>query len=219
MYSGPAKPIIRGISAKGKSLSFKGKAGNAPVAKLGGQSLSGKMKKNKKDDDAPATFSGTLKRKKSGSGGTASYTGGGGSMLNSSYSSEKDLHRSDILDIIEDRNEDTLEKTFLEILRLRVKRFLAYSLFGVVYEWSLHVLSLVSCILFIYQTYLPVSSTKDITTLNYLDAIEYITTVIFTFDFLLSLFIADHRWEYLRRYGIYEYKCELLLIMFNVFVR
>ena len=109
------------------------------------------------------------------------------------------------------------EKSFWEVLRIRAKIMVSYTWYGKLYDWFTTLLSVLSCFLFIYQTYS--SAYGNDLERKQLEAIEVITAAIFSFDFLLSLFIADHRWEYLRRYGIYEYKCELLLIMFNVFVR
>jgi hypothetical protein len=96
------------------------------------------------------------------------------------------------------------EKSFAEILRLRIKIFVAYSVYGQIYEWFTTLLSMISCLLYIYQTYYSAS--------KLLDLVELGTTIIFTFDFLLSVFIADHRWEHLRRYVHY---CFVLL--FSVF--
>jgi len=99
------------------------------------------------------------------------------------------------------------EKSFAEILRLRIKIFVAYSIYGRIYEWFTTLLSMISCLLYIYQTYYAES--------KLLELVELGTTIIFTFDFLLSVFIADHRWEHLRRYILLRYG---FLVHLSVFI-
>jgi len=188
-------PAIRGMSGKApKSVSLGPTKGVSFKGKLAG-GLSGKAK-NKSNSDAPATFSGTFKRKRSNGGESK----GALAVLTAAASFKTDS-ASDILSKIEDREEEELEKSSVEIFRLQIKRFLAYSIYGFVYEWSLHVLSIISCLIYIYQTYLSPEEERNAVYggVHYLNAIELITAGIFTFDFLLDLFIADHRWEHLRR--------------------
>lgn len=162
--------------------------------------LSGKVKA--KPNEQTATFSGNTKRKKSKEhDASPRLSVMNASSFRSSFMSAKLSNNSELLSKIEDREEEVYEKSALEVLRLKLKRFLAYSIYGFIYEWSLHLLSIISCVLFIYQTYLTPEQVLSarIEGVNYLEAIEVITAGIFSFDFLVALFIADHRWEHLRR--------------------
>jgi hypothetical protein len=204
----PKGPAIRGMSGKApKGASSKSKSittgptrGLSFKAKLAG-GLSGKVKA-KPANDAPATFSGNFRRKKSTESKAPKTDSKRGLMsFSSSLSFKSENASADIMSKIEDREEEEYEKSVLEVWRLRIKRFLAYSIYGSMYEWSLHVLSILSCLIYIYQTYLSAEEEAgaEIYGVNYLNAIELITAGIFTFDFVLDLFIADHRWEHLRR--------------------
>ena len=102
-------------------------------------------------------------------------------------------------------DDEIQEKSFAETLRIFVKAYLAYSRAGMMYEWSLLFLSIISCIQFILDTYVPIELPSGDAGMNIrtVDAaskvFEIVLSVIFTFDFLLSLFIADHRWEFFGR--------------------
>ena len=106
--------------------------------------------------------------------------------------------------IIQEKPED---KSDIEILRLRTKAFFAYSWLGRKYDWCLLLLSIISCLSFIYQTYLPDDNTFTLSdqysgakVINVrLNQAELTFAAIFSIDFGISLFIADHRWEFLRR--------------------
>lgn len=101
--------------------------------------------------------------------------------------------------------DDVEENSFAEMLRIYVKSLLAYSRAGIMYEWCLLFLSIISCIQFILDTYVPVElpDSRDNISLYLVGTaskiFELLLSGIFTFDFLLSLFIADHRWEFLGR--------------------
>ena len=105
-------------------------------------------------------------------------------------------------------SEKTNEKSDAEMLRLRTKVFFAYSIYGHIYDWTLLFLSMVSCIAFIYQTYLPIDTNYSLvgnqqgTSLinSRLNKLELVLAFTFTFDFCLSLFMADRRVEFLRRW-------------------
>ena len=53
---------------------------------------------------------------------------------------------------------ETEPKSEIEMIRLQVKAFFAYSTAGQTYDWVLLFLSSASCILFIYQTYLATTN-------------------------------------------------------------
>lgn len=95
------------------------------------------------------------------------------------------------------------QKSYAELLRIRCKAFFAYSLFGMVYDWVLLILSIISALLFISSTYLPVDGAgmeRHEDTEYYLNIVELALSGIFSVDFALSLFVADHRFEFLGRW-------------------
>lgn len=86
-----------------------------------------------------------------------------------------------------------------EALRLRVKTFMTVSTFGIVYEWVVLFLSVLSCLLYIVQTYLSREiSETDITNPveRRANLAEYALAGVFTFDVLLSFFMAERKAEY-----------------------
>ena len=105
-------------------------------------------------------------------------------------------------------SEKNTEKSDAELLRLRTKAFFAYSIYGHVYDWTLLFLSMVSCVAFIYQTYLPIDTNYSLFGIqkgaflinSRLNKLELVLAFTFTCDFCLSLFMADRRVEFLRRY-------------------
>ena len=87
-------------------------------------------------------------------------------------------------------------KSDIEVLRLQMKAFFAYSYFGEIYDWVLLFLSGASCLLFIFETY-NFSSVPVLEEL--LSVIELLLASVFSVDFAISLFTSDHRLEHLRR--------------------
>ena len=111
-------------------------------------------------------------------------------------------------DVIDNVKEVENEVAPLERFRLQTKAFLAYSTLGRLYDTILLVMSVISCFAFIYQTYLPINSSYSMYGTetgaalqnSRLNRLELVVASIFTVDFMLSLFIADHKVEFLRRY-------------------
>eukprot|EP01036_Dinobryon_divergens_P030222 gene30222-39429_t len=79
----------------------------------------------------------------------------------------------------------------IEDIRILVKHFLYKSTLGIVYNDVMLCISILSCFEFIYQTYLNPNRPEDLKELHILDYIEKGLAVLFTFDWLLNLFIAD----------------------------
>ena len=81
---------------------------------------------------------------------------------------------------------------FYDKTRIFVKKFMTTSLFGYLYDTSLLILSILSCLEFIYQTYLSDSPADMIINSN-LTYVEMALAALFSFDWLLSFFMAEHK--------------------------
>jgi hypothetical protein len=82
---------------------------------------------------------------------------------------------------------------FIESVRLQTKKILTHSRFGRIYENFLLFLSVVSCLEYIYQTYLHPSVPSDKKLLHDLNILELYFASMFGFDWLLNCFLAEHR--------------------------
>lgn len=78
----------------------------------------------------------------------------------------------------------------LEEYRVYLKKFMAFSVFGKLYENFLILLSLFSCIQYIYSTYTTYIA-EDIVAI--FDTIEIVLAIIFSVDWVLCFFLADHK--------------------------
>jgi hypothetical protein len=102
-----------------------------------------------------------------------------------------------------------------EELRLRVKKIIATSFFGHLYVNTLLVLSILSCLQYLYSTYLestprglvipprltrhPSRLTLSQRILHIFSYLELSLASLFAFDWCLNLFIADHKSEFFFR--------------------
>lgn len=96
-----------------------------------------------------------------------------------------------------DENHDNLE-----LLRLQLKEFIDQSTMGQIYSLSLLVMSIFSCFQFLIHTYsdsYPRSDANNVGMGINGDAVEFAISCIFTVDWGLSLFIAEHRGIFLTR--------------------
>ena len=91
----------------------------------------------------------------------------------------------------------------IEDIRILVKHFLYKSTLGIVYNDVMLCISILSCFEFIYQTYLNPNRPEDLKELHILDYIEKGLAVLFTFDWLLNLFIADLKLIFMTRYLLF----------------
>lgn len=98
--------------------------------------------------------------------------------------------------LLEDNNSEE-QVPYLEMLRIKTKKYLAISFVGKVYTNSLLILSILSCLQYIFQTYISGSQPEGKELLNIFSKLELCLAGLFAFDWLLNLFIADHRWEQL----------------------
>ena len=81
----------------------------------------------------------------------------------------------------------------MELLRLKVKKFLTSSWAGKTYSQIMLFLSVISCLEFIYQTYLTPRLAFERTETYYLSLFELAMAGLFALDWMLSFFIADHK--------------------------
>ena len=89
--------------------------------------------------------------------------------------------------------EDAEKHNDLEVLRLRVKKFMTASWTGKTYSQIMLILSVISCLEFIYQTYLTPRLAFQRRQTYYLSIIELAMSGLFAFDWVLAFFIADHK--------------------------
>jgi hypothetical protein len=81
----------------------------------------------------------------------------------------------------------------IEIIRIHLKKFMSRSLIGRVYTQIMIVLSLVSCLEYIYQTYLTDHLKYERDQRYVLALFELIISSLFTFDWVVAFFLADHK--------------------------
>jgi hypothetical protein len=138
------------------------------------------------------------------------------SMMNRTRSSRIFDMDSKYDSAIDEKSNESADFNFFEMVRLKIKKYFATSWFGRVYTNALLILSILSCVLYITQTYLNHSSElhlvsasnlrhKSVTLLkeiiSYFSKIELGMAALFAFDWCLNLFIADHRMEQFLRFA------------------
>ena len=96
----------------------------------------------------------------------------------------------------QEENANLIER--VERFRLKIKKFISNSIWGHFYQNSLLVLSIFSCLQFIYQSYLKTSSQSS-SLLYIFDLIEKILACLFGWDWCLQIFLADHKLSHVTR--------------------
>jgi hypothetical protein len=119
------------------------------------------------------------------------------SMSKTSGLGSKSFDASALASLIEDKSSEIEKTPYLEVIRLKTKKYLAASFLGKVYTNSLLVLSILSCLQYIFQTYISGSNPDGRELLNIFSKLELCLAGLFAFDWFLNLFVADHRWEQL----------------------
>ena len=94
------------------------------------------------------------------------------------------------------------EQWTLEEWRLHIKKIFNHTKFGKYYENAVIFLSLVSCLEYIYETYLHKDQPSDQSQLRALKIVEVVFASVFGTDWCLSLFLAEHRILFLMRYSL-----------------
>ena len=95
----------------------------------------------------------------------------------------------------DDEFEEEGDKDLIEIYRVNLKKFLATHALGQFYENLLLVLSSLSCLEFIFQTYLD--TVRDAGLIEVLDKVEQGLAVLFSVDWMLHFFLAEHKFLYI----------------------
>ena len=96
----------------------------------------------------------------------------------------------------EEDEEDRAPKWDVERVRMMVKKIFVTSSFGTFYDMGLLILSFVSCAQLIYQTYLDIDNEQDMALAEKFEVAEKVLAVLFGFDWLLQLFLADVKSEF-----------------------
>lgn len=101
------------------------------------------------------------------------------------------------------RDQGTDWIVMVEKIRVRTKKFMTATVYGKFYSNVLLLLSVLSSLQYIYQTYLKShsSSTKDSipSQLFFFDLVEKALAGLFSFDWTLSFFVADHKLAHVTR--------------------
>lgn len=88
----------------------------------------------------------------------------------------------------------------IDAFRLRLKKFMTTSLFGKTYTDALLVLSILSSVQFVYTTYLNPQGGNHGKQMQILDVVEKFIAALFSVDWLLSFFLADHKSEFVKSF-------------------
>lgn len=112
----------------------------------------------------------------------------------------KSFDASAFASLIDEKSIEAEKTPLLEMLRLKTKKYLATSFLGKLYTNSLLVLSVLSCLQYILQTYVSGAEPEGRNILNIFSKLELCLAALFAFDWVLNLFLADHRWEQLIRF-------------------
>lgn len=99
-------------------------------------------------------------------------------------------------------DENEVQQSRLELLRLRVKFILVSTWGGQMYRNIFLLLSVISSFIFIAQTYFQYEehlSSRGVSTSRGLNYAELLLAAMFSFDWVLDLFIAEHKTDFIFR--------------------
>jgi hypothetical protein len=97
------------------------------------------------------------------------------------------------------QNGSIKEDDSVEAIRLKLKKYLASSQVGKYYENTLVILSVLSCLEYIYGTYLTGGGDDQRQQRLYNDYIEVILAILFLSDWGLNFFLADQKLAFISR--------------------
>lgn len=117
---------------------------------------------------------------------------GNGLVPSRNYEKKDDKHIDEVFD--KKVPSETPTESVFETWRLETTKFMAQSWFGAVYFNMFMVLSVISLLQYIAETYLDEES--DVEALNAFSIVELVLAALFGADWCLSLFLASHRWEH-----------------------
>lgn len=107
------------------------------------------------------------------------------------------------------------EMEYIEMVRQKLKKFMAQSRAGRQYENLMLLISVVSCFEYIYQTYLHMSVENDRRLLWRLNILELVFASLFAGDWCLNCFLAEHRILFFTRYLPKKYFLFIFLTLSN----
>jgi hypothetical protein len=119
------------------------------------------------------------------------------SLFSKGESNLLDTRLKKIAESIEKISDDDEHKHFLENIRLSVKSFMNKTIIGKLYFEFMTVLNLLSCMEYIYTTYLHYAKPNHLVYIHFCRKIELYAAAIYCFDWAFNLFLADHRSMYL----------------------
>lgn len=91
------------------------------------------------------------------------------------------------------------QENFLEFFRMELKKKLANSSVAFHYENFFAIISIASCLEFIYHTYFDNENPENNVDNYNMSVLEIVFSGIFMADWFLQLFLADHAFAYFRR--------------------
>ncbi len=122
---------------------------------------------------------------------TQASSAGSNNSFSASKTSLTDVKLRRIADSISNRQDDSGQYG-IEDVRLKTKEFLAHSIIGELYNNIMLLISIFSSFHYIYNTYRDDGDEKDFMELG--------IAIIFTLDWCLSCFLADHKVLFFTRY-------------------
>jgi len=137
---------------------------------------------------------------------SAERRGPGSSMSRDSYSSRGGFGASgrfdttdygDLIDTMIQNDRQSSDDKGLEGMRTYAKKLLSHSsLFGQIYDYVLVVIAICSNLMYICSTYVRSDMTE--TRLN-IHRLDILFSLVLMFDIILSLWLADQRWDHLTK--------------------
>ncbi len=110
---------------------------------------------------------------------------------------------------------DDKHKSRLETLRLATKNFFTNTVMGQFYNQLILLISVLSCFQFIWQTYLGTNDGSEL--IVFFAHLELAVALVFVLDWLVLLFVADHRITFITRYFYIYVIFDLVVHLFNIF--
>lgn len=104
---------------------------------------------------------------------------------------------SDAIEIERDLRQEDDDINIFEEIRIELKKYLAHSRLGFVYENLIMFISVLSSLHYMYQTYLTEENTKYQYSASQIAELDF--AIIFSADWAFNLFLADHRIQYVLR--------------------
>ncbi len=115
-------------------------------------------------------------------------------------------------------NENAEDQDSLEDIRLATKKYMTHSTFGQYYENIMLCISVVSCLEFIYATYLEPANRFDQENRYVLLRVDFFFAACFAADYTLNFLLADRKLQFMTRCAILTYPNNILTIIIRSFL-